>query len=227
MWRRLLTAFGVIRATVAVHEAAHAVAAHRAGGAVREVGVGFGPVVLRTRLRSLPVVLRALLLGGYAAVDVEAIPPQRRVGLLLAGPLVNLALGASLLYLLRRHPVVTLGDEGRRVGLTGALGTFSALFRAADQGPGAVGRLAGALNVGLGLTNLLPVYPLDGGHVVTSLLEARGASPRARAAFMRATAAVFALLVQSAMLADLRRLARARSIMARPQAEATPRGSPS
>lgn len=210
MWRRLLTALGVIGATVAVHEAAHAVAAARAGGTVREVGVGFGPALLRTRVRTLPLVVRALPLGGYAAVDVGAIPPRRRVGLLLAGPLANLAVGAPLLYFLRGHPTVTLVDDGRRVGLTGFLGTFSALFQAADRGPGAVGRLAGAINVGLGLMNLMPVYPLDGGHVVTSLLEARGASPRTRAAFVRAGAVAFALLVQSAMLADLRRLARAR-----------------
>lgn len=210
MWRRLLTALGVIGVTVAVHEAAHAVAAARAGGTVREVGVGFGPVLVRTRVGTLPLVVRALPLGGYAAVDVEAIPPRRRVGLLLAGPLANLAVGAPLLYFLRGHPAVILGDEGRRVGLTGFLGTFSALFQAADRGPGAVGRLAGAINVGLGLMNLMPVYPLDGGHVVTSLLEAHGVSPRTRAAFVRTTAVAFALLVQSAMLADLRRLARAR-----------------
>lgn len=210
MWKRLLTALGVIGATVAVHEAAHAVAAARSGGTVKEVGVGFGPALLRTKVGTLPLVVRAFPLGGYAAVDVETIPPRRRVGLLLAGPLANLALGVALLYAFRRSPIVTLGDEGRPIGLAGFLGTFSALFQAADRGPGAVGRLAGAINVGLGLMNLMPVYPLDGGHIVTSLLEARGASPRTRAAFVGATAVVFALLVQSAMMADLRRLARVR-----------------
>lgn len=225
MWRRLLTAIGVVGGTVAVHEAAHAVLAARAGGTVREVGVGFGPALLRTRVGRLPLVVRALPLGGYAAVDVEAVPPRRRVGLLVAGPLANLAVGGSLLYLFRAHPTVTLGDEDRRVGLTGFLGTFSALFRAADRGPGAVGRLAGAINAGLGLMNLMPIYPLDGGHIVTSVLEARGASPRTRAVFVRATAVAFALLVQSAMLADLRRMARARAISARPQADAPPSAS--
>jgi len=206
MWRRVVTALGVVGATVAVHEAAHAVAAVRGGGTVREVGVGFGPAVLRTRLRELPVVVRAFPLGGYAAVDAEAIPPCRRVGMLLAGPLANVALGLPLTYALRRHPLVPLGDEDRPVGLTGFLGTFRALVRAADQGAGAVGRLAGAINVGLGVMNLLPVYPLDGGYVVMSLMEARGTPPRARSAFMRLTAVVFALLVQAAMMADLRRL---------------------
>jgi len=196
----------VVGATVAVHEAAHAVAAARGGGGVREIGVGLGPVLFRTRVRRLPVVVRALPLGGYAAVDAEAIPPRRRVGMLLAGPLANIVLGLPLLYALRRHPIVSLGDESKTIGLTGFVGTFSALFRAADQGPGAVGRLAGAINVGLGVMNLVPVYPLDGGHVVASLMEARGASPRARTAFMRLTAVAFALIVQAAMMADMRRL---------------------
>lgn len=209
MWRKVLIALGVIGATVAVHEAAHAFAATRAGGRVKEIGVGFGPALFRTRIRSLPVAIRAFPLGGYAAVDVEEIPPRRRVGMLLAGPLANIGLGAPLLYALRRHPAVVLGERGRAVGLTGFLGTFSALSRAADQGAGSVGRLAGAINVGLGIMNLMPVYPLDGGHVVASVLEASGASPRTRTAFMRLTAVAFALLVRSAMMADLRRLARA------------------
>jgi membrane-associated protease RseP (regulator of RpoE activity) len=206
--RKILTAIGVIGATVALHEAAHAVAAARAGGRVREVGIGFGPVVLRTRVANLPISVRALPLGGYAHIDVDEVPPHRRVPLLLAGPLANIAVGIPLLLLFRRHPVVDLGEYGRPVGLTGAIGTFTALFRAAEAGPGAVGRLAGAINVGLGVMNLMPVYPLDGGHVVNSILEARGASPSARALFTRLTAAVFALIVQRAMVADLRRLAR-------------------
>lgn len=192
---------------MAVHEAAHAVAAVRGGGTVKEVGIGFGPPLLRTRVGSLPLVIRAFPLGGYAAVDVDRIPPRRRIRMLLAGPLANIALGIPLLYGLRHHPTVQLAEEGRPVGLTGFVGTFSALFQAAGQGAGSLGRLAGGINVGLGLMNLMPIYPLDGGHVVTSLMESRGASPRVRTAFMRITAVAFALLVQSAMMADFRRLA--------------------
>jgi membrane-associated protease RseP (regulator of RpoE activity) len=205
-WRKALTAVGVIGATVGVHEAAHAVAATRAGGRVREIGIGFGPVLLRTRIRSLPLSVRALPLGGYVHIDVDAIPPQRRVPLLLAGPLANIALGSVLLAAMRRHPLVAMGDLDRKMGVAGAIGTFAALFRAAEAGPGAVGRLAGAINVGLGVMNLMPVYPLDGGHIVTSLMEARGVPSGARAVFTRLTAAAFAVLVQRAMSADLRRL---------------------
>ncbi|HXF82080.1 MAG TPA: M50 family metallopeptidase [bacterium] len=214
MWRRIATALGIVGATVAVHEAAHALAAWRGGGAVREVGVGLGPALWRLRVRSLPLVLRAFPIGGYAAVDVERLPPRRRLPMLLAGPLANIAIGLPLLYGFRRHPAVALGEEGRTVGLTGVIGTFAALLQAAEHGRGALGRLAGGINVGLGLMNLLPIYPLDGGHIVASVLESRGAPPWTRGVFVRLSAAAFAFLVQSAMLADLRRLAARRRVAA-------------
>jgi Zn-dependent protease len=67
-------------------------------------------------------------------------------------------------------------------------------------------QLLAGVNLVLFLFNLLPIYPLDGGHIVNSLLEARGASPGVRSLFTRITTAVFAVIVQRAMLGDLRRL---------------------
>ncbi len=205
MWRKIATAIGIIGATVGVHEVAHALVAARNGGVVREVGIGFGPPLFRTRVRSIPVTVRALPLGGYAAVDVEHLPPRQRIQMLLAGPLTNIAVGLPLLVGLRRHPSVTLG-RGPGVGLAGFVGTVAALIRAAEQGPGAVARLAGSVNVGLGVMNLLPVYPLDGGHVVMNVMEAQGLSAQARTAFAGITAAAFLWLVQSAVLGDLQQL---------------------
>ncbi len=204
-WRTVATAVGVVGVTIGVHEAAHALVAALSGGMVREIGIGFGPPLLRARVRSIPVAVRALPVGGYAAVEVDHLPPRRRIGMLLAGPLANLAIGAVLLLSLRRQPMVALG-RGRGVGLTGVVGTVSALIRAAEKGPGAVARLAGAVNVGLGAMNLLPIYPLDGGHVVMNVMEAHGVPLRARAAFAGITAAAFLWLVQAAVLGDLRRM---------------------
>lgn len=201
--RALAAAVGVVAATIGAHEGAHAVVAVRSGGRVREVGIGFGPALLRVHVRGIPVTIRALPLGGYAAVDVDHLPPQRRIGMLFAGPLANLVLGAGLWLGLRRHPVVTVGQRGRPVRLTGFVGTISALIRAADAGPGALGRLAGAMNVGLGAMNLLPVYPLDGGHIVMNLMERFGMSARARTMFAGITTAAFLWLVQTALLGDL------------------------
>ena len=203
-WQHVLTALGVIGATVAVHEAAHAIAASRVGGKVKEIGVGFGPPLLRVRIRSVPVVLRAFPLGGYAAVDAEALPPLRRIPLLLAGPLANIAAGIPFLLAFRRHPV-DVPAGARAISLSGFAGTLTALIQAAERGPGSVARLAGAVNVGLGLMNLLPVYPLDGGHVALSVMEATGVPPTTRTAFARLTTAIFVFLAQAALLSDLRR----------------------
>src|SRR5207244_4147817 len=80
-------ALGVIGISVALHEAAHAVTAARAGAKVKEVGIGFGPLLFRLRVRGLPLVVRMLPVGGYAAVDQDQLPPPRRIPMLLAGPL--------------------------------------------------------------------------------------------------------------------------------------------
>ncbi|MDQ7819126.1 MAG: site-2 protease family protein [Armatimonadota bacterium] len=204
--RRSLAAAGVIGATVALHELAHAWAALRLGGRVREVGVGFGPPLLRGALRGIPVVLRVLPVGGYAAVDTETLPVRRRIPVLLAGPLANVAAGLALLLGLRGHPAPARTGS-RPLEISGVVGALAALAGAARHGAGAVGRVAGAVNLGLGLMNLLPVYPLDGGHVVVGLMEARGLPARVRQAFVRLSLLVFVLLAEAALLADLRRLA--------------------
>lgn len=214
MWRKLATAIGVIGVTVALHEAAHAVVALWTGGRVREIAIGFGPPIVRAKVRNVPVTVRAIPLGGYAAVDVEHLPPRRRLLMLVAGPLSNIAVGLPLALGLRRYPIVPLPMRGR-VGLSGLVGTVSMLVQAADQGPGSVARLAGSINVGLGVMNLLPLFPLDGGHLVMNLMEAQGASTRARAAFASVSAAAFVWLVQAAVMGDLRQL-RDRMSAARP-----------
>src|SRR2546422_7238365 len=131
-WRHLLTALGVIGATVALHEGAHALVTARAGGKVKEIGIGFGPPLFRLRVRHLPVVVRMLPLGGYAAVDSEQIPPRRRIPMLLAGPFANIAAGLPLMLAVRRHPV-EIPSDGRRVGLSRFAGTMAALLPARAQ----------------------------------------------------------------------------------------------
>jgi len=88
-------------------------------------------------------------LGGVAFVD----PPPRAGATLwsiAAGPLVNVAL----------LPVLTfVGFLARSLGWPQALPDLYALLRAIWY-----------INVGLLLFNLLPIYPLDGGQILRSLL---------------------------------------------------------
>lgn len=204
--RRWLQAVGVLGGTVLIHEVAHAFAARRAGGTVREVGIGFGPPVARRRIGGVPVTLRPILLGGFAAIDIDQLPPAKRVPVLLAGPAANIVAGLLLRALARPRQVVGLPGQTSRVEVGGLLAAMAMLSRAADLGPVALARAAGDINLSVGLANLLPVLPLDGGHLAAAQLEAAGAGPMTVSAFRQITAALFAWFAVRVLLADLARL---------------------
>lgn len=205
-WLRLLQAASVVGATVLVHEVAHAVAARRAGGVVREVGIGFGPPLARRRVGETDVTLRPVPLGGFAAIDIERLPPGRRVPVLLAGPLANVAVGLLLRALAGSAAPTELPGQRRGVEVGGLLAALTMLTRAADGGGRSLARAAGDLNLSVGVANLLPIVPLDGGHLATAHLEAAGASPAVLSAFRQVTAALFITLAIRVLLGDLGRL---------------------
>lgn len=208
-WTRWLRGIGILAGTVLVHELAHAAAALRMGAPVREVSVGFGPRLFVRRFGSTTVSLRPILLGGFAAIDMEALPPQRRAPVLLAGPFANLLVG--LLLLPRRITMVAAdpaeGDVAAPVPqlqISGVLGAMALLAKVRD---GATLRsMAGQINLSVGLTNLLPLMPLDGGHLALAKMEARGVGSTGRDLFRHSTALVFFWLLLRVMAGDLRRL---------------------
>lgn len=205
---RWIQALGVIGGTVLLHEVAHAVAARRAGGEVKEVGIGFGPPLARGRLGGVTVTLRPIPLGGFAAIDVEKLPPARRLPVLLAGPLANIAAGLVLRQLAQSQEPMLLPGQTRRVEVGGLLSALHMLTRAAAAGPRTLLRTAGDVNLSVGLANLLPMLPLDGGHVVAAHLEAAGAKRSIIVAFRQITAGVFLWFALRVLLADLGRLRR-------------------
>src|SRR5580700_2657843 len=88
-------------------------------------------------------------LGGVAYVD----PPPRPGATLwsiAAGPLVNVALAVILF---------ALGTLNRSLGLTSTAPNVHVLLRA-----------IWFMNLGLLIFNILPIYPLDGGQILRSLL---------------------------------------------------------
>lgn len=191
-----------------LHEVAHAVAARRAGGEVKEVGIGFGPPLARGRLGGVTVTLRPIPLGGFAAIDVEKLPPARRLPVLLAGPLANIAAGLVLRQVAQSQEPMLLPGQTRRVEVGGLLSALHMLTRAAAAGPRALLRTAGDVNLSVGLANLLPMLPLDGGHVAAAHLEAAGAKRSIIVAFRQITAGVFLWFALRVLLADLGRLRR-------------------
>lgn len=214
MWGRWAKALGVLSGTVLLHEVAHAVAARRVGGKVSEVGIGFGPRLLARRFGDTLVSLRPLLFGGFAAIDVERLPPERRIPVLLAGPLANILAGLLLLPA-RVTPaqvsaIVPPGSP--RVQLAGLIGALSMLLRVDNAT--ALRFLAAQINLSVGLANLLPLMPLDGGHLAMARMEAKGVPADQRNLFRQISALLFFRLLLAVLLQDLRRIGRRPSAVA-------------
>lgn len=97
-------------------------------------------------------------LGAAASPDLTTTRPRDEVAIALAGPIVSLGLGTVLL------------------GIAAVAGMVG------DGGPSViVGRVAfvvGTLDLALGILNLIPAFPLDGGRVVRGLAWARSGDAR-------------------------------------------------
>lgn len=120
--------------TLAVHEAGHFLVARRAGMAVSEAFLGFGPVLWSTRRRGTRYGIKAIPAGAYvrivgmtAAEDVGRVPEQAtyraqpyrwRLATVLAGPAANL-LFAFVLVVVTAMAFTTPRPEAWSVRITG------------------------------------------------------------------------------------------------------------
>lgn len=112
--------------------------------------LGHSYVALRYRIPIRQITL--FIFGGMAHMGKEPPSPRAEFLIALAGPLVSLLLG--------------LGCLG------GALAVESLFAGAGLQGLVVLGGLLGMVNVQLGLFNLIPGFPLDGGRVLRAGLWA-------------------------------------------------------
>jgi Zn-dependent protease len=98
--------------------------------------------------------------GGSSPLDASARTPGDEVAIAAAGPIVSLVAGLVLV--------------GGSLLLSAAAGESQPTIQAAAL----LGTVLGLLNVLLGLVNLVPAYPLDGGRLVRALVWARTGSER-------------------------------------------------
>lgn len=105
--------------------------------------LGHAAIAARSGIRTRSITL--LPIGGVAEIEREAQKPSEEFAIAIAGPITSLLLGGvffALYFLL--HPInVPLG------GITAYLGT---------------------VNIFLGLFNLLPGFPMDGGRVLRAIV---------------------------------------------------------
>jgi len=228
---------GMLVGLIIVHEAAHYIVARRCGMRPEEFFVGFGPTVWSSRTATgLRYGVKLLPVGGYVKIPgmsptevvessnepytYRAATRGRRLAVILAGPLSNLALALALFALYAvTSPTVDATPAGVVFGSFDLLwdvtaGTLQSLFHlvtgagdyaasvAGGQPPdqrmlsvvggaqvtdqlldGQPGRLlvmAGLFSASVGILNLLPVPPLDGGHAAVVLAESVMARVRRR-----------------------------------------------
>ncbi|HLH99234.1 MAG TPA: M50 family metallopeptidase [Acidimicrobiales bacterium] len=106
------------------------------------------------------------MFGHYVVVTVNAL-----------GRLVTLHGIHSYLHMLTNARAANT-PSGESVRFESPVGVVSLLHTAAGDGIGPVLYLLGVINISLGLLNMFPMLPLDGGHVVIALYE--GARSRKR-----------------------------------------------
>lgn len=108
--------FGVV---IMIHELGHFIMAKISGIRVNEFSIGMGPQLYGKKVGDTEYSVRALPIGGYVAMEGEdeesdaedsfnAVPVQNRIGVVVAGAVMNMVLGfLVLLFLTYKQPAIT------------------------------------------------------------------------------------------------------------------------
>ena len=141
---------------------------------LHELGHSLVAQSLGLRVRSITL----FLFGGVAQLESEPRRPAHELWIALAGPAVSIVLGLCVLGLARLSPEATLARESLA--------------------------WLGRMNLALGVFNLAPGFPLDGGRVLRAIVwAATGDFARATRAAARAGAALASLLMATGALVVL------------------------
>ncbi|MDR0767919.1 MAG: CBS domain-containing protein [Methanosarcinales archaeon] len=138
--------------TLLIHELAHAVLAKSYGAKIQSITLFF--------------------FGGITAIEnpenKRDMDPSKDLNVSLAGPLSNMVIGAVLLAInyLVFGSIFGVPDAANQTAESIGIATFTYHIPT-------VIFLLGALNLLLGIFNLLPIYPMDGGRVLRAWLAKR------------------------------------------------------
>ena len=187
---------------VIIHEGGHFVVAKLCKIKVNEFSVGFGKTIWSKEYKNTKYSLRIIPLGGFVNMEGEEEYSEaegsfskasflKKMAIVLAGPVVNIVFGLLIYFIL----IAVMYDI--QIAMSSTIGFMGALFDSVKMlftGGASVDDLAGPVGVAtivaqttgiadfiylfsvislsLGITNLLPIPPLDGGKFLIYVIEA-------------------------------------------------------
>lgn len=186
---------------VFIHESGHFLVAKLCKIRVNEFAIGFGPTIWKKQGKVTKYALRLIPLGGFVSMEGEderstkegsfsEASVLKRIAIVLAGGLVNIIFAIIVFWLLSAY-YVGFVNAFYNVGyyLKSVFESIIQLFTGnvtVDQMMGPVGissvvsqtsgiadfiYILSVISLSLGVTNLLPFPPLDGGKVVLLIIE--------------------------------------------------------
>lgn len=187
---------------VFIHECGHFFVAKLCKVKVNEFAIGFGPTIFKKQGKVTKYALRLIPLGGFVSMEGEDERSEeegsfsrasiiKRIAIVMAGGLVNIIFAIIMFWILS---IIVLGFKNSFINvvyfLKETLNSLIQLFTgkmSMDNMVGPVGissvvsqtsglfdfaYIMTLISLSLGITNLLPFPPLDGGKVVLLIIEA-------------------------------------------------------
>ncbi len=124
---------------------------------LHELGHSFQALKYKVKVKDITL----MPLGGVAQMEELPKDPKQELKIAIAGPLVNFAIVAVLVvigFILQTRAIISIDELVSSLGQTNWAGMLAYLTMA---------------NLMLGVFNLLPAYPMDGGRILRSLLSMR------------------------------------------------------
>jgi len=210
---------------VFIHEGGHFLVAKLSKVKVNEFAIGFGPIIFTKEKGGTKYALRLIPLGGFVSMEGEEERSDaegsfsnagvwKKIAISAAGGIVNILFGLFVYFLL------VSSIRGINNGLIAVKDFLILIFISlkslftggisADQMVGIVGisdivvntsglqdyfSIMASISVSLGITNLLPFPPLDGGKIVIYIIEAIRRKPLKEETELKIQAWGFAVLI--------------------------------